>query len=130
MEAVIILLMAGDRQKLGREGRFKLRGARTLLLAMEVAACLPDEQLVQEGALRAHNLLAPLLALVRPPPAVAINGAQGLSPDKSSCRTSTCGAGAARAHIQSPTPGAASHAPVPAVHVEVLPPPAVAIESS
>ena len=48
----------------------RLKGARTLLLAMEVAACLPDEQLVQEGALRAHNMLAPLLALVRPPPAV------------------------------------------------------------
>jgi hypothetical protein len=66
----------------------------------------------------------------RSPPAVAINGAQGLSPDRSSRRTSTCGAGAARAHMQSPTPGAGSHAPVPAVHVEVLPPPAIAIESS
>ena len=66
----------------------------------------------------------------QPPPAVAMIGAQGLSPDKSSRRTSTCGAGAARPHIQSPTAGAASHAPVPAVHVEVLPPPAVAIESS
>ena len=30
---------------------------------MEVSACLPDEMLVQEGALRAHNLIAPLLAL-------------------------------------------------------------------
>ena len=66
----------------------------------------------------------------RPPPAVAINSAQVLGPDRSSHRTSTCGAGAARPHIQSPTAGAASHAPVPAVHVEVRPPPAVVIESS
>ena len=36
----------------------------------QVSACLPDEMLVQEGALRAHNLLAPLLALRDPPPLV------------------------------------------------------------
>ena len=30
---------------------------------MEVAVCLPDEMLIQEGALRAHNLITPLLAL-------------------------------------------------------------------
>ena len=34
---------------------------------LQVSACLPDEMLVQEGALRAHNLLAPLLALTDPP---------------------------------------------------------------
>jgi len=36
----------------------------------QVSACLPDEMLVQEGALRAHNLLSPLLALTAPPPEV------------------------------------------------------------
>lgn len=41
----------------------RLKSVKTLLLAMEVSACLPDEMLVQEGALRAHNLIAPLLAL-------------------------------------------------------------------
>ncbi|KAG1679322.1 hypothetical protein FOA52_009354, partial [Chlamydomonas sp. UWO 241] len=41
----------------------RLKAVQTTLLAMEVAAMLRDEMLVQEGALRAHNMLAPLLAL-------------------------------------------------------------------
>lgn len=45
-----------------------------LQLAMEVAACLPDEMLVQEGALRMHNMLAPLLVLQPPPTQVRGRG--------------------------------------------------------
>ncbi|KAG2453644.1 hypothetical protein HYH02_001857 [Chlamydomonas schloesseri] len=44
----------------------RLKSARLLVLGMEVAALLPDEPLMQEGALRTYGLLAPLLALRAP----------------------------------------------------------------
>ncbi|PNH01366.1 hypothetical protein TSOC_012750, partial [Tetrabaena socialis] len=44
----------------------RLKAARLLVLGMEVAALLPDEPLMQEGALRTYHLLAPLLALRAP----------------------------------------------------------------
>ncbi len=44
----------------------RLKAARLLVLGMEVSALLPDEPLMQEGALRTYHLLAPLLALRAP----------------------------------------------------------------
>ena len=58
------------RQPYVTEQLARLKSVKTLLIAMEVSATLPDEMLVQEGALRVHNFLAPLLALLQPPPAV------------------------------------------------------------
>ncbi|KAG2499074.1 hypothetical protein HYH03_003257 [Edaphochlamys debaryana] len=44
----------------------RLKAARLLVLGMELAATLPDEPLMQEGALRTYALLSPLLALRSP----------------------------------------------------------------
>ncbi|MEW5312856.1 MAG: hypothetical protein WDW38_004457 [Sanguina aurantia] len=41
----------------------RLRSCRTLLIAMQLSALLPDEMLIEEGALRSYNMLGPLLAL-------------------------------------------------------------------
>lgn len=41
----------------------RLKSTKRLLLAMQVAAALHDEMMVNEGAIRVYHLLGPLLAL-------------------------------------------------------------------
>jgi len=43
----------------------RVRSAKQVLMAMHIAACINDQQLLAEGAVRANNLLLPLLAMPR-----------------------------------------------------------------
>ena len=49
----------------------RVRAAKRLLLAMHAAATINDQQLLAEGAVRVHNLLAPLTEMPRKSPLLA-----------------------------------------------------------